>query len=441
MIKRSAATLMALLATVANARHVHGPNHSSHVKAPSAAQISEIKVQGEVIPDVNNEEICSFYKDDSFYVLKFLISREENYKATADGRTIEFNICNRLNGYNTTGDACYQSFACLTDSDGGKYPLSSHDFGSTFVPLVELNRENDTNRGGLSLIYEGSDSPCEANPQHKKSLKLDLLCGDDSGVEELKLHNYNFQTCQVEVQLKSKQACYVFTLGPFFRYIDKYYYLFGLGMIMMGLFVGFLGRKLIHPTICVVGTLLFVGASSWLIFTLAFDRDSEEVTQWIVFGICCLVGIFVGILLAWLAKYTAAGLSAYGAVCLGLILYTSFLYKYDNEKQILFYLFLVFMGVLGGVLGFVMYNHALIVSTSIIGGYLVIRGISLYAGGFPNEMLIIEQIKNGQVSQFPGAFWGYFAGFILLTIGMIFSQYKMFSKMSDKEKHPYHRLR
>ena len=78
-----------------------------------------------------------------------------------------------------------------------------------------------------------------------------------------------------------------------------------------------------------------------------------------------------------------------------MILYTSFLYKFDNDKQVLFYVFLVLMGIIGGILGFVMYNHAIIISTSIIGAYFFIRGISLYAGGFPNEMLIIEQIKNG----------------------------------------------
>jgi len=243
------------------------------------------------------------------------------------------------------------------------------------------------------------------------------------------------------MKMKSKHACYVFSLGPFFRYVSKYYFLFGLGMILMGLFIGFLGRKLIHPTICMVGTLLFVTLSAWLIFTLAFDRDSSEVTEWIVFGVCCVVGIFVGLLMAWLAKYTAAGLSAYGAVCLGLILYSSFLYKYDNDKQVLFWIFLIAMGIVGGVLGFVLYNHALIISTSIIGSYLFIRGISLYAGGFPNEMLIIEQIKNGQLQDFPGTFWAYFAGFVILTIGMIVAQYKMFSKMDEKDKHPYHRLR
>ncbi len=313
--------------------------------------------------------------------------------------------------------------------------------------MVTPNRPDDSSKGGLSLHFGGGNSPCAENPKVMKSLRLDLYCDDETDrdpvndAHDLEFVNYQANTCEIGMKMKSSHACYVFSLGPFFRYVSKYFYLFGLGMIVIGLFVGFFGRKLIHPTICMIGTLIFVTISAWIIFTLAFDRDSSEVTEWIVFGVCCVVGIFVGLLLAWLAKYTAAGLSAYGAVCLGLILYTSFLYKYDNDKQVLFYVFLIVMAIVGGVLGFVLYNHALIISTSIIGSYMFIRGISLYAGGFPNEMLIIEQIKNNQISDFPATFWAYFAGFVVLTIGMIVTQYKMFNKMDEKDKHPYHRLR
>ena len=34
------------------------------------------------------------------------------------------------------------------------------------------------------------------------------------------------------------------------------------------------------------------------------------------------------------------------------------------------------------------------VSTSLIGGYAFIRGISMYAGHFPNEFMLYEDLKN-----------------------------------------------
>lgn len=38
------------------------------------------------------------------------------------------------------------------------------------------------------------------------------------------------------------------------------------------------------------------------------------------------------------------------------------------------------------------------VSTSLIGAYITVRGISLFIGGFPNEKEIYNQIKNGDFS-------------------------------------------
>lgn len=84
-------------------------------------------------------------------------------------------------------------------------------------------------------------------------------------------------TCTYKVKARSTNACYVFSLNSLFRYISKYFYLFGIILIIPGLFIGFFGRKLFKPTICIVGTIAFILLSSYLLFTISFDRDSSEV--------------------------------------------------------------------------------------------------------------------------------------------------------------------
>jgi hypothetical protein len=289
MIKRSAVILSVLIATASTRNlHVHGSNHGAHVKAVSvqtnAASSTEIKVQGDIIPDVQNADVCSFYQDESFYVLKFIIAEGFNYNSTtALNQKVEFNICNYLNNYNQDPNhACYQSFACLNDGKGNFYALSGHTFKDDIRAHVDPARKNDSSKGGLSLEFRGGKTPCGSDPNVMQSLWVDLYCDEDgdrdaeNDVRDVEFTKYEFDDCQIGMKLKSKHACYVFSLGPFFRYISKYYFLFGIGMIVMGLFVGFFGRKLIHPTICMIGTLIFVVLSSWLIFTLAFDRDSND---------------------------------------------------------------------------------------------------------------------------------------------------------------------
>jgi hypothetical protein len=114
-------------------------------------------VQGEVIPDLQNVDICSFYNKESFYVLKFIIAQGFNYNLTESttSETVEFNICSPLNIVDTN-DTCFGRFACLTDKNGQKTPLSGTNFKESIKPDVILNRANDSDKGGLSLYYEGS---------------------------------------------------------------------------------------------------------------------------------------------------------------------------------------------------------------------------------------------------------------------------------------------
>lgn len=224
-------------------------------------------------------------------------------------------------------------------------------------------------------------------------MELQLFC--DSDIETIEVPNkvnYNMDTCTYTTRVRSQHACYVFSLNAFFRYIGRFYFLFGGAMILIGLAVGFLGKKLVKPTICVIGSLAFIGLSSLLIFSLAFSRDSSATVEWIVFGVLCLVGVLIGLLLAWLARFGTALLAAWGGVALALMLYTSFVYKIDNAHNVAFWVFVILMGVVAGLLGYFLFNHAIIISTSIVGSYLFIRGISLYVGNYPNEMLIIELI-------------------------------------------------
>ena len=65
------------------------------------------------------------------------------------------------------------------------------------------------------------------------------------------------------------------------------------------------------------------------------------------------------------------------------------------------------------------------------------RGIGLYAGGFPNEYVLIEMLETGEVSQIDPIFYAYLSGIIVMTIIASLVQFKMFHTMEEKDKHPY----
>lgn len=65
----------------------------------------------------------------------------------------------------------------------------------------------------------------------------------------------------------------------------------------------------------------------------------------------------------------------------------------------------------------------MIVSTSLIGSYIIVRTISLVFGGFPNELNFNTNISTNTLTTLPWTFYIYFGVFIVLFIIGIYFQY------------------
>ncbi len=131
-----------------------------------------------------------------------------------------------------------------------------------------------------------------------------------------------------------------------------------------------------------------------------------------------IVGIIVGIFLAKVSRAGVAVLAGWGGLCLGLILYSAFLYK--TESEAVFWVTIIGFAAIFAALSFFIFDHILIGSTSLIGAYALIRGISLYAGGYPNEFTLAELIKQGLFKEINFTFYIYLVGILIVFIGGVF---------------------
>jgi hypothetical protein len=71
------------------------------------------------------------------------------------------------------------------------------------------------------------------------------------------------------------------------------------------------------------------------------------------------------------------------------------------------------------------------IGTSFIGSYIMARGVSLYAGGFPNEYVLINQIKTGAIESINPYFYLYLTCIVLVSVGAYVVQLKMFKNMEE----------
>ena len=123
-------------------------------------------------------------------------------------------------------------------------------------------------------------------------------------------------------------------------------------------------------------------------YALFLSDDTEDWVGWTVMICAGIIGLIVGIIMIKLQRVGAAILAGWGGFMLGLLINETVLYKAKSEA--LFWCVGIAAAILFAVLTFWIYNEVLIATTSFMGAYFFWRGISLYAGGFPNEFELIK---------------------------------------------------
>lgn len=174
-------------------------------------------------------------------------------------------------------------------------------------------------------------------------------------------------------------------------------------------------------------------------YSIFLTDNTEDWVGWTVLGCATIIGLIVGFIMFKFKKFGAAILGGWGGFMLGLLLNETVLYKAQSE--ILFWCVAIACAVVAAVLTFFIVGHVLVISTSFIGAYLLFRGISLYAGGYPNEFELIKKVQSGAEPDVNPWFYAYLAGIVVAFILGCVVQYRHLKKIEEDNSHPYHKLK
>jgi len=196
--------------------------------------------------------------------------------------------------------------------------------------------------------------------------------------------------------------------------MNSYYWITAIVMIGAGVFVWALGNKLFKPTIFIVfaGTVFFL--IMLFFYALILPITTKDWTVWLIGSIGLVLGLIVGFFMTKLARIAIAALGGWIGFVGGLLIHEAFLYH--SSSQWLFWVICVGLAVIGFVITFWQYKLILIVSTAFLGSYLIVRGASLFIGGYPNEFTLISKIQNGGASDvLHWPFYLYLASILIMT--------------------------
>lgn len=300
---------------------------------------------------------------------------------------------------------------------------------------------DQTKTQGLKVIMKAETETCGAKSK-ELTLTVNVMCDAAAGAKTtfVSQDTTDDPECEVQLTYTSPAGCPKLNYGALRAFFVKYKDFWGAALILLGIFFAFFGNGLVSALFFTAAAFATFGASCWLVFWILdrVDVVPSDVIEWVIVGCCVLLGGVVGF---FFYKHRPLGLgllSACGGVALGFLLNVTFFIEEDWQ----YYGIIAGCAVVLGVLTYFLQETVIIFMTSLVGAYAIVRGVSLYAGGFPSEMELHDEIKAGTVdwTSFPKIFYAYLGGIALLFVASAYYQFRVAKKkqIETSWKQPRH---
>ena len=343
-------------------------------------------------------------------------------------REINFDFCETLPVERVCGE--HESLATEHDTeqpyDKGCINLTQKPPAGENVTLVRKSENVDEH---LLLEYS-TEEACAGNQTY--GISYEIFCSDNITDVNPVLNLAKTNDCRPYFEIHHQSGCKVADINAIWQFMDKYYLIFGISFMVVGLFTLTLGLKLIRPTLAIIFCLSTIVAILFVFYVLILPNNVGSWVGWLLLAVSIVLGCIIGFFASKLLRVGVFFLGVWAGIGVALLLNNVILFKINSVAVL--WISMAVLGLLFGVLSFFWYMYIVIVCTSIIGSYLFVRGISLFAGGYPNEFTIYERIRDQDMSRVPLTFYLYLAG-IIICVGIgIFIQIKIKNRSKEPEK-------
>ena len=142
-------------------------------------------------------------------------------------------------------------------------------------------------------------------------------------------------------------------------------------MIGVGLVLGILGSKLIPVTIFIGCVLAIMLIAIFFVFSV-FGVQTQWVV-WLVLGLSLVVGLIIGYFMTSFRRVFFAIFGGFLGFLLAEFLYSLFLHNISGNQHVIYWVTVGVAVVIFVIVAFIFFNGIIIISTSFVGSYGVIR--------------------------------------------------------------------
>jgi hypothetical protein len=211
----------------------------------------------------------------------------------------------------------------LLKKDGTCDSLTTSDSADGEVSFAEI-QDDDGKASGVSFTFKGSDDACDGGHY---GLKIFLNCDKTISTGEIKDLKYLRTTpnsCVEELTMNARDACPALDINEIFVFLNQYALFYGAVMIVVGLFINFVGRKSIKPTVFMITFISTTFVLLLVLYSLFMQHEREMWVNWLVLGLCTVAGLLLGVFMAYSLKYGIALLSGTSGALLAFTICNTF---------------------------------------------------------------------------------------------------------------------
>ena len=378
---------------------------------------------------------CIFADKFTLYDLRPLAKTKKDYdgydyKIIIDKQQILFNFCQNLNE-ETCPNLNVQAALFSTNqcnalagdyNNGANWEIKKLDNDTVNSITITLPKGKGQNR---NVIYQ---LECDNNKKNYTDVKFDLITEKSHYTDD-----------EVLLYFKTYHACAKVDFYRFWKFVNDNYIIFAVLLIVIGLMIAFVGQKFLIVTIFIVVIVSFVLIVMLCLFTWVIPSTIKNWAIWVILAVTAAVGAVIAY---FVAKYKDKILGIlFGVICgfwLGEFIYDLFANKITWNPVLVHWLIIIGLIIIMCILGIFFITYIVIISTSIIGAYLAIRGVSVLCGYFPNESTVMDLADSGEKEQLKKLFtWRvylYLSSMVILAVLGMIVQFKLKKKEDEAKK-------
>ena len=388
----------------------------------------------EIVPDKSKDNSkvnikCLWVNKYNVYTLQKLQDKSNDYKKElkdSEGEVI-FNFCQNTNSKDELESTVLwkkdENYTKIAGSIEGKDDKNE---------WAELN--DGTEDEGLFIKLSPGEICPTTNEPHQTFLKI--ICDEDFEKRDF-LKNITFEgfyegSCKHKIIFRSLYGCPMNEFYLLKKLMHDYWYIFAFVLIAFGAFLCFYGHKIIWLTIILVMGIVLCIFVSLIILNFIPSLIDTEKKLWILLASGFGAGVIIGLFIKNQVKLCAAILGGSMGYSISIFAYQIIQNFIEWDTETLYYVTIVVFIILGIVFGIYVYNSTLIIGTSILGGYIAMRGVSSIFGNYLDEKEFIDLIKNDELDELKdirnGWTFAYLGLWLVLTIAGVFTQCKIYKK-------------